>query len=102
VITYYRDLDAYGDGKYLYVSASGIMRSWRGVGPAGLSYFARVSGASRDLITEHWGGFAGGELSLYRRDRVRKWFGDPSRSKMRLPKYPSDLLGLPLPGEVAA
>jgi hypothetical protein len=97
-LIYYRDLAAYGDGTYLYVSKSGITKSSWGVGDAFAAKFMRRR--SPDLLAEHWGGFAGGPLQLYRRDAVRKWFGSPSRSKLRLPKYPSDFLGMPLPDEV--
>lgn len=96
-LTYYRDLRAYGDGKHLYVSASGIKRAWRGVGYASLSHYAHR--LRPGLTVEHWHGFAGGTLTLYRRDRVRKVFGDPSRSRLGLPHDPSDFLGMWIPDE---
>lgn len=80
-IAYYRDLRAYGDGTHLYVSASGIVKSWSRVGPAYAAYVTLR--LKPDLVIEHWGGAASGPLKLYRRDRVRHRLGPPYRGYMR-------------------
>lgn len=68
-LTYYRDLQAYGDGTFLYVSQTGIVKSWWGIGTDGVRSLLRRY--KPDLVIEHWGGAASGELRLYRRHVIR-------------------------------
>lgn len=70
---YNRKSRTYTDGKHLYMSATGIVKSFDGVGWGTIACMNRLGGP--DLVVYHWGGAAGdGPAYLYRRDRVRSWF----------------------------
>lgn len=73
-LTYYRDLQAYGDGTHLYVSPTGVAKSW-GASAGDRAYC--LSRLAPDLVVDCWSGAAAGPVKLYRRDRVRARLGEP-------------------------
>jgi hypothetical protein len=50
-LTYDRKLRAYSDGKYLYVSKSGIVKSWEGVDRASPREFTRRKSPDLGIIS---------------------------------------------------
>jgi hypothetical protein len=66
---YDRKAATYSDGRYLYISHTRLQRC--GVGDASIRHCFKQP----DLVVRHFGGFCA-ETRLYRRDRVRREFGD--------------------------